>query len=264
MNEMEQNDGLTDDVVPVMSEYERQRQAFLQEQARAGRFRLVGNILVALCLVLAGCAVAGYFALVRLPAEILRLEQAVSAERQARDNAGEMLDFYKAAKARSGLDAAGADPAKQLAALTQFTREPGFQELRKRGELSAVAELARCQARLAPLRNTLAQKQNRVKMLNREFNGPVGKGSASWQQKMAKAEAEQEAAEEALREATSVRDKQAQAAREALRGFEKKLPVPGGGASPEEEKLARLRAWRDRLMVWPLPALEKLFKSRES
>ncbi len=246
-----------------MSEYERMRQEARREQARERRIRFLVRGALLLAAVAAAYAVAGYFAYVHLPEEIARLEKIVSADNRNRQDAVERAGRFQSLRRKFGLDAAGKDVGKQFAALVQLARQPGFGDLQKDGGLSAIAELPRLQARLEALRKDLAQKQVRVKMLDREFEGPMGKGSASWKEKRQKAEDARADAETALREAMSARDEQVRAAMEKLAAYGKSLDAPRG-TSPEEERLGRLRAWRDRLQVWPLPVLARKLMSKES
>ena len=256
MDTMEQNGA------PVESEYARLRRAHLREQARARRLGLAGRLAGVLALVAAAYAAAGYFALVRLPADIARLEREVAVDVQARQSAGAGADLFRTVRRASGLEAAGTDPAKRFAALVQFARQPGYADLRGRGDLSALSGLVKLQAQLASLRKDLAQKQNRVKMLGREFEGALGKGSPAWAQQMQKARDAQGAAEAALGEAAATRDRQVKKAMDQLAALEKALATPRD-ATPAEVSLERARAWRDRLMVWPLSLLEKRIKARE-
>ena len=263
MNDSEQNGVPTEASGPVMSEYERQRQAYRRERARSRRVRLLVRAALLLVLVVAAYAVAGYVALVHLPPEIARLEREVAASGQAVQADRADLALFRSIRAKSGLDAAGKDPAKRLAALVQITRLPGFQDLQRRGGLAALPELPRTQARLAALRRELQQKKNRVQMLDREFEGPVGKGSAAWQQKMQKAARERDAAAESVKAAESQLDRQVKTAMDALAAFEKSLSAPEA-PSPGAERLERLRMWRGRLLVWPLSCLDRTSKSGES
>lgn len=244
---------------PVMSEYERQRQACQREMARERHVRRAIRFMGLVLMVGAGYAVAGYFAYVRLPTEIANLERQVASAEATQDVFGRL-------KARSGLVAAGQDPVKQAAALERLLGSPEFARLD--GNTRAVADLVRrlttSRGRLQTLRKQILQGENRVKMLNREFEGPVGKGSATWQRKMDKAKAELDRLKDDLQTAENMRAEALTAARARVKELDSIASADGTNAD-DRERLENLRAWRDRLTVWPLPILKGLlFKTKDT
>ena len=251
----------------VMSEYERQMMIARRERRLSGLARLAGTVVLTGLLVVIAYVAAGFVAFVHLPPKINDIEQRIASGHAEQEAKQQNRNLLRGMKAKSGIDAAGEDKAKQLAAFAALLESGTFASLEKQcGMTSPAADALRLSAvgkKLLNLGKEIAQKENRIKMYNREFVGPVGKGSPGWQAKMTKVRAELSALQKQYADLEQTRDTALDAARDRLQRVERTL-APSQTVSPaEQERLETMRTWRDRLKVWPLHRFEHLFTAKE-
>lgn len=260
-----------------MSEYEQMMREAQREAAwkrRAGVFKMMVLLLFAL---LAGWLVACYFAHVRLPLEIARLERGIAQTRES-DNLELQRSEANRAKFKRAWTRAGL-PAPQLGAirggdargLAGLLQDPLLDDGFCRAVRTVAAprilasRLLSAQAKLEKALKELSMKRNRVSMLSREFEGRLGKGSSDWQVSMQRANAELSATKAQVAQLEKVRDKELKGAWEFALELDRvvSIPVRVGDLEPLEHALEVRRTWLGLLMRWPVTLGREIFRTRK-
>ena len=259
----------------MMSEYEQMRQEVLREAARARRAAALKKAAFLLFFLLAVWLVAGYFAHVRLPLEIARLEKGIALTRESDNLELQKSEAnrakFKQAWTRAGLPMpqAGAIRGTDVRGLAGLLQDPLLDDGFYRGVRTAVAprilanRLLSAQNQLGKAEKELPGKRNRVAMLSREFEGRLGKGSKDWQNSMQRAEAELAATEARVARLRKARDVELKGAWEFALELDHaaSIPVRVGDLEPLEHALEVRRTWLNRLRRWPVTLSQGIFRT---
>lgn len=233
----------------VASEYECQRRAARRELAWTRGAQLLVRVAV-LALVVGGAyGAAGYLAFVRLPDAIARLEQRIAIARASQNLLADL-------KAKSGLAAADKNRSAQLKALAKLFGAPEFAKIDGNApdRVALARRLKEVDGRLQALQRQTDQQEKRVK--------GMGRGGDMDRARRDKAVAELKRLRSALDAAGQARDRELETAFARLKALESLAQSPEGVAA-SQDRLDRLRVWRERLTVWPLPRYRHLFNPKE-
>lgn len=239
----------------VMSEYERQRRALRRELAWSRGARLLVRVVVLALLVVGAYGAAGYLAFVRLPDAIARLEQRVAFVQASQSMLADL-------KAKSGLSATEKDRTARLQAFAKLFGAPELAEIDGNApdRVALARRLKGAFGRLQALQRQLDQQEKRVKAMDRGVGS--ARGSDMERERKKKAVAELKRLRTEFGDAEQARDRELETASARLKALESLAQSPDGAAA-SQERLDRLRAWRDRLTVWPLPRYRHWFNPKE-